>query len=511
MASLTDEQVIAKTSGAAKGKSLTDEEVMAKTGAPTAAEKPSLFSQAIKPITDIPGNVASEFQAGQKLVAESIPKSGDDFGNPLGTLAGGLREAFSPVTGAVKSIIGDPIRANLGTGRLGESVARTAEQATELFGGGPASKAMGVAGKAVTGAARSAQQKLMDAGVRLTPGQMVGGAVQRLEDKATVIPGVGDAIVSSRRRGLEDLNKAVYNAALKPIGEAFAGKDVGREGIGEVEKKLSGAYDKLKPQLTFRAGGEYNRDLLDLQGKVNRMSEPLQKQARSIYDNVVAVKMGKGGTMDGETFKQVESELGQLAANYRSSTVASERELGERITDMQGMMRAQLARANPALADQLNKINEGWAIFTRAQAAAANRGLSGGVFTPGDLLTAVKKMDKSVRKGAFARGDALLQDLADAAGEVLPSKVPTSGSIERLMMVGGGAELVNHPEWLAYLGLGAAPFTRPAVSALNAARKAGVPRTAASAYLGAVPAAVAGETAQDALNNRTPTDAALNP
>ena len=60
-----------------------------------------------------------------------------------------------------------------------------------------------------------------------------------------------------------------------------------------------------------------------------------------------------------------------------------------------------------------------------------NRATSGGVFTTGDFLGAVKRLDKSAAKGAFARGDALFQDFAEDAHAVLHNVLADSGTTER--------------------------------------------------------------------------------
>jgi hypothetical protein len=55
-----------------------------------------------------------------------------------------------------------------------------------------------------------------------------------------------------------------------------------------------------------------------------------------------------------------------------------------------------------------------------------------------DLMQAVKKGDRSVRKGAFARGDALLQDWADDAAAILPNELPNSGTADRMNLTKDG-------------------------------------------------------------------------
>src|SRR5262249_48271023 len=89
-------------------------------------------------------------------------------------------------------------------------------------------------------------------------------------------------------------------------------------------------------------------------------------------------------------------------------------------------------------------------------------------------LSAIKRGDKSVGKGMFARGDALMQDFATAAQNVLPSRIPTSGTSERAAMMAApaiGEVLWHRPE----LALGAAgltlPYLSPVMRGLNAAAR----------------------------------------
>jgi hypothetical protein len=65
-------------------------------------------------------------------------------------------------------------------------------------------------------------------------------------------------------------------------------------------------------------------------------------------------------------------------------------------------------------------------------------GARDGIFTPSQFLSAgVKRSDRTVRKGAFARGEAWNQDLAEKAKDVLTQTVPDTGSGGRAAMAGG--------------------------------------------------------------------------
>ena len=83
--------------------------------------------------------------------------------------------------------------------------------------------------------------------------------------------------------------------------------------------------------------------------------------------------------------------------------------------------------------------------------------------------------DKSAGKGAFARGDALMQDFAEVGQRVLPSTVPDSGTTGRVLMAGlaGGAgagtlaHFLARPEIAAATAAALGAYTRPSTWLLN--------------------------------------------
>jgi hypothetical protein len=139
-----------------------------------------------------------------------------------------------------------------------------------------------------------------------------------------------------------------------------------------------------------------------------------------------------------------------------------------------------VARKNPDLQERLQKINEGWANYKRVERAAASTGAEDGNFTAAQLQAAVKAMDRSKDKGSFARGDALMQDLSEAAKSVQASKVPDSGTPLRHAVMATGAGIAGHsliPGAEAFMlpvagGLAAAsvPYTNPVQSLISASR-----------------------------------------
>lgn len=273
----------------------------------------------------------------------------------------------------------------------------------------------------------AAQQKLMDEKVTLTPGQILGGGMQRAEDAMTSWPVVGDVIRNAKNRTLGDMNRAAYARALNPIGVESKNLPAGPEGVLAVKQALGDAYDKLLPKLTFRADGEFSASLKNLQS----LTKELPEKEAAEFNNILKKQLGqlsKGGTMDGETFKMVEGSLGKEAKAFGQSLDPYHKKLGDALNETLTVFRDGLRRSNPTYADDLAKINEGYANYTRIRAAAASAGDKSQGFTPGQLAAGVRQMDKSVGKGNVATGKALMQDLSDASRQVLPSTVADSGT-----------------------------------------------------------------------------------
>lgn len=275
-------------------------------------------------------------------------------------------------------------------------------------------------------------QKLIEAGATPTPGQALGGAANRLEESLQSVPIVGDVVRSARQRVMEKFNRAVYNKALAPIGETLdEATPLGREAVEEAANKVSAKYDALVPQLSVKADQPFLGQMQVLRGMAQNLHPDRAKQFESILDREVISKFSNGATMTGESFKETESALGRIATQYRNSAVGDERQLGDAITQIQSNLRQLLMRSNPDKAVDLAKINQAYGNLLRVQTAAGRIGAEEGNFTPAQLLSSVRQLDPSLRKSAFAKGNAKMQDFAEAGKTVLGNKVPDSGTAER--------------------------------------------------------------------------------
>lgn len=356
-------------------------------------------------------------------------------------------------------------------------------------GGGVVGQAVPkVAGAIIAGNTRKPVQDLLDQGVKLTPGQIAGGAFQRVEEGATSIPILGDAIRASMQRANETFNTAALNRALEPIGDKATA--VGREGIREVESKIGAFYSNLLPKLTVKLDPQFAVDMRTIKATAANLPPEQAAQFDKILNNEVLKKFASG-RMSGEEMKRIESELGRLERGYRSDPAFANRELGAAIQDAQTALRDLVERGNPQFAGELQKANLGWANFVRVQRAASGVGSKEGVFTPAQLSSSVRANDHSLRHGGYARGGALMEDLSDTAKSVMRKEVPDSGTPYRAMLgIGGlgGAAALEPTAAAAILG-GAAAYTQPVQSVITAimARRPELLRNAGNAVSTSAP------------------------
>lgn len=277
-------------------------------------------------------------------------------------------------------------------------------------------------------------QTLIEAGVTPTPGQLMGGIAQRVEDKATSLPIVGDAITSARQRAVVDYNKAIFDRTLAPIGVKV--DQVGREGVAAAQQAIEKAYDDIMPQIQFKADSQFVSELGNIRTTIQHLPDGQVKAFDSLLSSKLLQKMTPQGVADGLNYKQVTSELGRLAKTYMSDVDADKRQLGIALKEVQNAVKDNLIRARPQAAQKLATIDKAYSNFTRLQQAA---GMSAdGIFTPAQFKNAVRAGDRTMRKGAYAKGSAIMQDLADAGTSVLNSKIPDSGTAGRLLGAGAG-------------------------------------------------------------------------
>jgi hypothetical protein len=383
---------------------------------------------------------------------------------PLAVLApGGI--AAAAATGAGTAAF-DPVA-------TGES--RLANMATGAVGGAAGGALLKGAARLLSPRASTnpAIQKLISEDVSLTPGRLLGPTAARFEDAATSTPFVGDIIKRAQNEGLREFDIAALNRVLAPLNQKLpASEGAGREALEGVVNRVSDAYDQLLPKMHVKADAAFMQDMIGLRSMANNMPAARMQQFDQIIDNHLLSRFTDGGLMNGASLKQAQSELGRVAKDYMSSSTADERILGTAIKETQNVLRSAITRSNPTHAPELAAIDQAYAQLARVENASlrASGAAEPGVFSPAQLLAALKAKDTSFGKRQFnVKGQAPMQDLAEA-GTLLRSVEPNSGTPYRMMVEGalmGGATALN-PALIAGLPLAGGVYSRAGRKALTA-------------------------------------------
>lgn len=334
--------------------------------------------------------------------------------------------------------------------------------------GGAAVPIMSGIGAAVRGVTDPARQALANAGVTMTPGQILGGAWQRTEDKLTSVPVLGDFIKNGQRRAVEDFNRATYNNSLSPIGETIPSNvGTGADAVAAVRDKIGSVYKAIEPKATFAADQNFATDLAGIRNSLAQEAPGVLDQFDNIVQNQITKKLANG-QMTGSQWGDTRSMLSRMAANQiKGNADADKWALNGALSDLGDAVNSAVGRSSPAdVLPTLSKANAAYAQYKQLERAAGSVGASnaGNIFTPGQYANAVRNGATAFQK---ATNSGLNGGLANNAMDVLGSKYPDSGTVGRSLLTAGAAALGGHavaPQAVApaaaMIGLGSLPYTR---------------------------------------------------
>jgi hypothetical protein len=395
-----------------------------------AGGKPAEYSQAIQqrmkpfqeanPMTFGAGQIGGGVLTGGALMkgAGMIPSFARANPYLQGAAIGGATGALTPTETGVsgmEAIQEIPQKAGLGA----------------LGGAGGTAIGRGVA-NVVAPKINEAAQKLIGEGVNLTPGQMMGGALRKIEDKLTSVPLLGEIIDYSRTKGIEEFNKAAYKRALDPIGGVVP-KETGRAGVEAVKTQISNAYEKLLPKMTFVPDDELIKGINSLPKTVTGLPKSEGKVVVDNIKEIIKKHTPESGAINGKSYQAIEQDIQKLSSAFKGGR-GTDAFVSDAYKNALAQVRQGLSRSNPEYAEELGNINTAFANFARIRKAGSMANTQE-MITASQLANAIKASDESAGKGSTATGKALMQDLSDAGVQVLPSKIPDSGTAGRSALV----------------------------------------------------------------------------
>lgn len=330
--------------------------------------------------------------------------------------------------------------------------------------------------QAVSPKVSEAAQALYDRGIRLTPGQMMGGATQRVEQAASSTPIAGAAVDRARTEAIEDFNRVVINDALQSIGKKVPDDVAGRDAFKAADDILRKEYNNVLAPIKLTKTDELEAVVSKVvDDYAPELGEAGAKRLQAIIDKNVTGRFGETGTISGKVFKEIDSTFGREIRKMRASQDYDINKLGDALQDVKNGLFEQVAKQNKN-ADAIRAVDTAYRRMIPVEKAVEKVGGTGEVFTPAQLLTGVKQASPKVRGGRrqFARGEAEMQQLAEQGKEVLGA-LPDSGTARNIMnnpltalavleSVGSGGIPVGTLSAIPAVG---AAYSRPGVPAVR--------------------------------------------
>lgn len=318
-------------------------------------------------------------------------------------------------------------------------------------------KVVGGVGRMLKPAVGKAEELLRTSGITPTLGQTLGGKYKSFEQFLENLPFAG-SIRTAQEKTTKQFNTAIYNRSLGKLDQKLPDNVDGFEAFNYANQTISDAYDKVLDKVNFsldvKTMANINQSikkgtlLPDQETKVNqavnaiiyknfpsvrtalaKSTEPIV-EIRDSITNIIKNKPKDYGnvfeTVDGRTYKGIESDFQKEINTYLTSSIADDRKIGAALKDVLGSIKSNLNKQNPTENSNLRKIDSAYRDLFSIDKAIQLTNNPSGIFTPTNYRNAVKRTSAATGTKKYASGKALNQDIAMAGEEVL---TPPAGSI----------------------------------------------------------------------------------
>jgi hypothetical protein len=285
---------------------------------------------------------------------------------------------------------------------------------------------------------------LADAGVNsLTPGQIVansgraGQLVKGVEDRLAGYAGPGTMINARRAEGYRQFNSGAFNQALKPIG-AKVGDATGEDAMVVAHQAVSDAFDGALKGKVLTPDDAF---VTQARGPIERLAAN-KRVGPEIVDSIEQATNGlfdpQTGALSGEHMQAFLDALRQIRQGYKGDPLYQTL-IKPSIQGLENAVEGMASRQAPEIMPQFNAAKAAYRRLSILSDAVAKGQNTEGVFSPAQLGSAAvanaRKFDGPMAKAFPSRP---FFDYQRAAQNVLPSKVPDSGTAGRLALVGTG-------------------------------------------------------------------------
>ena len=354
---------------------------------------------------------------------------------PGGFAAGVGKQALKQGAKKIPGLLKGPTAQGAGYGALygagqAEELSDVPEQSMYGAGfGGAASKLVSGVGQVVAPKLKQGAQALYDQGVKLTPGQSMGGAVNWLEQKAgAVIPGIKERRVEA----LADWNKVIADDVLKPLGKKLPDNLDINQAAKFAQDAAGEAYESILPNLKINTTPalkkEFNKRLNaflkeESDGLTNASIKRLKQEA-SILKRAIGTKGREGAGI-----KMIDKNLKDRSKYYTLNPKdADEVALSDPMKRLTELMKDELVFQNPKFKPALDATDKAFQGIAQFQGAVGSGGI-GGAFTPKQLAAnAAKGLGKSGTRIEKATLKGPMSQRAKSVEDIFKTTNPDSGT-----------------------------------------------------------------------------------
>jgi hypothetical protein len=302
--------------------------------------------------------------------------------------------------------------------------------------------------------------------------------VKGVEDRLSGVPVVGDAINARRLEGLQKMNSKAFDRALEPIGGKIDGK-FGEEAVADAQDKVSQAFNSALKGKTASLDHRFIVDATKAKMGVDKLPDSVRGEVGNQIDHVVNNYFDDGGKISGENMQALLQELGGIKRAYQGTPLGHR--IGQVVDQFSDSVEGLFKRQAPDVMPQYNAAKQAFKRVSTLEDAVLRAkntpNNSNALFTPAQLGLADRANTiKYGGKHSAAAGGGEFHDFQRNMQEVLPNKVPDSGTAGRILVpaaiigAGGGlgAEGGDAEKGLTLGALLALAYTKTGQRALTA-------------------------------------------
>lgn len=313
-------------------------------------------------------------------------------------------------------------------------------------------------GAAFRGVTNKSVNAMADAGVPLTVGQAagqsgrVGNIVKGVEDRLSGIPGVGNMIQARRAEGMAAFNSKAFDKALGPINGSVKGA-VGEEAVANARQTVSDAFSaalKGKTAVLDQKFIQASRGPMERLASIRRdnlgqeIVGQIEEATRGYFDET-------GQHMSGENMQAFLDALRQIRQSYKNDPLYG-RIISPSIKGIESSVTDMFSRQAPEVVPAFNAAKAAYRRVSVLADAVDKGKQTEGVFTPAQLGMAdrgnARRFDG---KMSASSGESPFFDYQRAAQNVLPNKVPDSGTAGRLAVMAAPGALTGAGAGVGFL------------------------------------------------------------